>query len=75
MSKKVIVYHRAYGCDTGCCGHAVMVGDQERFEFDHPRANEDLKAYAEKLITDLFGAEHVADLDWENCNVTDNECY
>lgn len=22
---RVIVYHRGYGCDTGCCGHAVDV--------------------------------------------------
>ena len=26
---KVVVFHRYYGCDTGCCGHAVMVDGDE----------------------------------------------
>ena len=33
---KVKVYHSYYGCDTGCCGHVVEVGDKEKFEFTHP---------------------------------------
>jgi hypothetical protein len=36
MSKRVIVYHTGYGCDTGCCGHKVVVGDQSQFDFTHP---------------------------------------
>jgi hypothetical protein len=27
MSRAVIVYHRGYGCDTGCCGHVIAVVD------------------------------------------------
>jgi hypothetical protein len=31
--RRVIVYHRYYGCETGCCGHAVLIGD-EKTEMD-----------------------------------------
>jgi hypothetical protein len=27
MSRAVIVMHGGYGCDTGCCGHRVLVVD------------------------------------------------
>lgn len=75
---KIIVYHRGYGCESGCCGHAVRLQDdngkeiEEAFEFTHPYDG-DAKEFAKKLVTEKFGEEHVADLDWENCVVT-NEC-
>lgn len=67
---RVIVYHAFYGCDTGCCGHVVELGGAERFDFMHPYG-QDPRAFAEELVTDKFGAEHVADLDWDNCVVID----
>lgn len=69
---KIIVYHRGYGCETGCCGHAVAIDDQEKsFEFTHPY-DEDPRAFAERLVTEELGAEHVADLDWENSFIHDD---
>jgi hypothetical protein len=74
VSKKVIVYHSEYGCDSGCCGHVVEVQDESgksidsKFEFAHPR-DDDMKKFARDLIEETFGAEHVADLDWDNCQI------
>lgn len=49
---RIVVYHRSYGCETGCCGHAIAVdppvGEKPRvwdawdaelddsFSFSHP---------------------------------------
>ena len=77
VMRRVVVYHREYGCETGCCGHAVEVEGEgeshERFEFTHPGSNDEdeLKEFARELVERLFGADHVADLDWENCHVYD----
>lgn len=69
--RRVVVFHGGYGCDTGCCGHYVQVDDEsEAFEFEHPYG-EDPRAFAERLVREVYGDEHVADLDWENCVVTD----
>lgn len=68
---KVIVYHTYYGCDSGCCGHAVEMGDRYQFNFDHP-CGEDARAFAERLIAQELGAEHIADLDWENCAILED---
>jgi len=70
-----------YGCDSGCCGHTIEI-DGERtynkdgdscFDFFHPRSNseEDRLEYAKQHIRDVFGDDHVKDLDWENCDFTD----
>lgn len=76
---RVVVYHAMYGCDTGCCGHVVVVGDDEQFEFAHPNVwpSRDLteakmRAFAEELVRDTFGEAHVRDLDWENCSIVDD---
>lgn len=67
---KVLVYHRV-ACDTGCCGHAISVKDEEKvFRFTHAYG-EDLRTFAEELITEELGPEHVKDLDWENSFVVD----
>lgn len=88
---KVIVYHRGYGCDTGCCGHTVeMFADDvvaaaadfdprfadsvhddsdANFSFDHPWDGDGLE-FARKMVERAYGAEHVADLDWDHCIVT-----
>lgn len=68
---KVVVYHRFYGCETGCCGHTVEVDGEEKFLFEHPYGQDHLE-WAKKLVADEYGADHVADLDWENCFVTDS---
>lgn len=76
---KIVVYHGSYGCDTGCCGHYIEVdckdgpgsGSKQRFDFGHPYDG-NLRKYAEDLVREKFGEEHVKDLDWENCVITDN---
>ena len=69
---KVIVYHSLYGCETGCCGHTVELEDgKSRFEFSHPYG-EDFKKFAEDLVKDKFGEEHVKDLDWDNCSIEED---
>ena len=77
-SVRVVVYHSGYGCDTGCCGHVVEL-DGERtdsFEFGHPEEGE-LREWAEELakkeVYSTFGAAHVADLDWEHCDVVTHD--
>lgn len=71
---RVVVYHAGYGCDTGCCGHVVELEDgREKFEFTHPYSGkEDFRTWAEELVRDTFGEEHVKDLDWESCFVVDD---
>lgn len=89
---RVIVYHRSYGCETGCCGHTVerftddvvnadgfdprwddsASNDGSRnFRFEHPYSA-DLLGFARRMVTEVYGAEHVADLDWDHCVVTDD---
>jgi hypothetical protein len=74
---RIVVYHRGYGCDTGCCGHAIEVigtqgeSDEACFEFDHPRADESPRQFAERMIRRHLGDKHVADLDWDNCMIAD----
>lgn len=69
---KAVVYHAYYGCETGCCGHVVELEDgREIFEFDHPYG-EDSRKFAEQLLAATFGEEHIADLDWDNCIITED---
>ena len=88
MGQKLVVFHGYYGCDTGCCGHYVgYVGPEttfeswgpedvvgEKWEFSHPdgKSVEEMRAFAEQMIRDQFGEEHVADLDWENSRIIDD---
>lgn len=75
---RIVVYHAMYGCDTGCCGHVVELGDDERFVFEHPygiygsKSEATKRAFAERLVRATFGEEHVRDLDWENCQIVDD---
>lgn len=80
---RVVVYHGSYGCDTGCCGHYVEIGGLgERFTFDHPEAAipgynkraipETPREFAERVIREQWGDEHVKDLDWDNCEIVDD---
>ena len=70
---KFIVYHSSYGCDTGCCGHVVESDDgkQHRFDFSHPYGDDHYE-FARDLLREKFGDEHVADLDWENCIISED---
>lgn len=79
---RVLVYHTDYGCDSGCCGHAVEIQNyldvkvRESFIFAHPDEGESLEDFVCRLVTKEFGAEHCKDIDWENCVVLDREtCY
>jgi hypothetical protein len=79
---RVTVSHRPYGCDTGCCGHVVQVDDEEAFDsfqFDHPyftgpeeHRDRAYREFAEQLVREELGEEHVKDLDWENCYIVDS---
>jgi hypothetical protein len=65
---RIVVLHQRYGCDTGCCGHVVVVDGEQvgDFDFSHPEGSstEDLQEYARKLVTQNYGEEHVTDIDW-----------
>lgn len=72
--KRIVVEHGLYGCETGCCGHYVILydGDKEvdsQFDFGHPFNESEELEYAKDLITRQFGEDHVKDLDWENCQI------
>lgn len=95
MAKAVIVYHTGYGCETGCCGHRVLLFDpapepwpdkdsieylglqfsgdvkRQNFQFGHPDTAD--REAAEKIVTEVLGASHVKDLDWEHCIIV-SEC-
>jgi tRNA U55 pseudouridine synthase TruB len=68
---KIVVMHSGKGCDTGCCGHVIEIDGTRsgEFHYDHPDSVEEARAFAEQLVTAKLGAEHVADLDWDNCEV------
>jgi hypothetical protein len=74
--------HRMYGCETGCCGHAIEIDGEElagSFDFEHPRPGwgasqikeTDLE-FAKRFIKARCGDDHVKDLDWENSVVVDD---
>lgn len=70
---KVIVFHAYNNCESGCCGHTVKLDDgREKFMFGHPDDGEDPVEFAKALVTEAFGADHVADLDWANCRIVDD---
>jgi hypothetical protein len=72
--RRIVVSHAEYGCDTGCCGHIILIDGEEvgdSFEFAHPYGQDPLE-FAKQLVTKSLGAEHVADLDWDNCVVLED---
>ena len=70
---RIVVLHRGYGCDTGCCGHVVELDGNEvgQFEFMHPENElpDTIQQYIRDLVIDAVGEEHVADIDFEHCVV------
>jgi len=72
---KATIEHGLYGCDTGCCGHRIKVGDHATFDFYHPYG-EDSKVWAERQAK-KFAAENGIDpesieMDWLNSVVCDD---
>jgi hypothetical protein len=69
-----IVVHAYFGCDTGCCGHAVEVYDrtgenlERHFDFSHPLSTKDKRAFAQELVDEYTP---YAPLDWEKCEIQD----
>lgn len=68
---KILVYHRSYGCETGCCGHAVawfpddfvpkddydyFPEKGDKFDFSHPYGDTDYEAVFE-YAKDLVAQE------------------
>lgn len=67
---KITVCHSYYGCETGCCGHVIESDEGvHTFDFDHPWGEDHLN-WAKNWVREKFGEEHVADLDWENCQIS-----
>ena len=73
MTSKVVVWHiYAPMCNSWCCGHVVWIDDaRDEFLFRHPEKGESHVDFAKRVVTETFGTEHVADLDWENCFILD----
>lgn len=76
---KVRVYHQAYGCDTGCCGHVVEIDGPERserhFDFGGYYGNEGeagARAWAIEHASAVI-AEHwpecLDSIDWESADL------
>jgi hypothetical protein len=42
------------------------------FEFKHPTYKQDPLAWAKWFVEQHYGAEHVQDLDWDHCIVSDD---
>lgn len=50
-------------------------GERRDFTFDHPRGNygaAERLAWARKTVREELGEEHVADLAWERCIISDD---
>jgi hypothetical protein len=71
--RRVILVHRNYGCDSGCCGHVILVnGVEGDFHIGRHPNGEDFRAFAEKLVASEFGEDHVQDIDWLHTIVVDD---
>lgn len=65
----VRVFHRHFGCATGCCGHVVEItlptgAEKERFLFEHPDlrpGKDDKRAWALECAQDAVRSE------WPEC--------
>ena len=73
---KAYVVHHSYGCDSGCCGHSVIVEDvdgneceEKSWEFAHPAAPEDFETWARSLVDEVARG---VPLSWADCEVIDD---
>ncbi len=66
---RIVVLHGDFGCDTGCCGHAIEFDDgtHEDFTFEHPDRGESDEDFVRRLVIERWGEEHCADIDFESC--------
>lgn len=77
---KVLVCHRFRGCETGCCGHVVIVEDDlgnrvsqsDLFAGHGHPCGDAVREYVIAKVTDELGEEHVKDIDWDRCEVIDD---
>ena len=70
---RIRVFHSYYGCDTGCCGHVIVVDGREvgGFEFGHPRGR-DPKEWARAMVERaLRGSACLATIDWSTLDVSE----
>jgi len=72
---KIKVYHRRYGCDSGCCGHAFELDDEEiTFDFTHPYEDEDIKKWAIEFVREYLTKKHpqcLETIDWDSIDLTE----
>jgi hypothetical protein len=56
-------------------------GDKSKFDFDHPGffdpvtqryRGETPREFAERIVREKFGEDHVKDLDWEHCLILED---
>lgn len=67
------VYHKSYGCETGCCGHSVEVdGVDIGFDFEHPHVlgEAERRAWAREFVEEMLrkhAPECLAEgIDWDS---------
>ena len=83
-TKRLVVFHGSYGCDTGCCGHYITWDDDthDRLGFTFKAApssqgkseqeyREAVVEWAKAEFGDVAAGCSTADLDWENCRLYD----
>lgn len=72
---RVTVYHDYYGCETGCCGHVVKLGDGRRhFDFGHIFGDDDQqkRAAARVFVEDIIRKqwpECLPSIDWDSLSI------
>lgn len=79
LAKKPVirVFHRYYGCETGCCGHSVEVDEEEirgAFIFGHPGQSEkDKRKFAREMIEEALKEQYpecLASIDWDTVDLS-----
>ena len=71
MNAKIVVYHSIE--DAGSCGHVVKREHDDRISIHltHPYG-EDHRVFAERLVRHTYGAAYIADIAWDECEVSDD---
>jgi hypothetical protein len=73
---KIIINHLIR--DSGTCGHMAQIKDEkgniveEYFFCNHPYG-EDFREWAGNLIFRYWGKECYDHIDWNNCNIVDDD--
>lgn len=69
---------RGYGCESGCCGHIMDLGeDREVFVFSHPWYDDDrrdLRRWAREVFEDKIRGEYpdcIDSIDWDTLDVSE----